>query len=117
MKRGGRISIVKFGTDPETNTAVLNEITYIRIYAPSEVTSVTMWKGVCTFLINNVVKIVRYDNNVQPITTVDNKTILRFCLKNNYKMQRICYIIRDNLILALCESNLYMNKREREITI
>lgn len=102
MKRGGRISIVKFGTDPVTNATILNEITYIRIFAPSEVTSVTMWKGVCTFLINNVVKIVHYNDKTQPIKTVDNKTDLKFCLKNNYKLERVCRIFRDNLILVLC---------------
>lgn len=102
VKRGGRISIVKLGTDPDTNVVTSNEITFIRIYSPNEVTLVKMWKGICTFLINNDVKIVRYDNNIPPISTVENKTSLKFCLNNHYKLQRICDIIRNNLIISIC---------------
>lgn len=100
MKTGGRISIVEWRSIPEGGKRLL-ECTYVRIYSPNEVTGVSMWDGICLLLMNSDVKTLKYD--MQPITTVEKKTKLKFCIKNNIRMAQTCQIFRRNIIISMCK--------------
>ena len=81
----------------------LNEIRYVRIYSPDEVTSVSNWNNVCTFLMNSCVKTLTYDDDAQAMSYVQKKTTLQFVMKSNVNIQRTCQIYRSNIIISLCE--------------
>ncbi|KAK9687006.1 hypothetical protein QE152_g36776 [Popillia japonica] len=98
VKTGGRISIVEWRSIPEGGKRLL-ECTYVRIYSPNEVTGVSMWDGICLLLMNSDVKTLKYD--MQPITTVEKKTKLKFCIKNNIRMAQTCQIFRRNIIIII----------------
>ncbi|XP_071056665.1 uncharacterized protein [Onthophagus taurus] len=100
VKRGGRVSIVKLGYDSEGEKKFF-EITYVRIYSPDEVTGVRIWNGICTFLMNSDVKILKYDDEMPPMTTIENKTKLRFCDKNKFHQQRNTFIYRNDIIISI----------------
>ncbi|KRT82985.1 F-box domain-containing protein [Oryctes borbonicus] len=98
VKTGGRISIVEWKSHPDGRKRLL-ESTYVRIYSPNEVTGVSIWNGLCLFLMNSDVKTLQYD--IQPITTVEKKTRLKFCIKNDIRMEQTCQIFRRNIIISL----------------
>lgn len=83
--------------------ARLYEITFARIYSPSEVTCLRMWKGVCTFLINSEVKVLKYDPYIQPVHNVHKKAHIKFSWKDLSSDVMNCKIYRDDIIIGLCE--------------
>lgn len=102
VKSGGRISIVELIKDPDGEKRFC-EITYVRIYSPNVVTGLSMWNGICTFLMNSDVKTLRYFPHAQPISTVENKTHLKFCVTNNIRDEQTCQLYRSDIIISLCK--------------
>lgn len=87
----------------EGHGARLYEVTFVRIYSPSEVSCLKMWKGVCTFLINSEVKVLNYDPFIQPVHNVHKKTHIKFSWKDQSEKAMNCQIYRDDIIIGLCE--------------
>lgn len=83
--------------------ARLYEITFARIYSPSEVSCLRMWKGVCTFLINSEVKVLKYDPYIQPVHNVHKKAHIKFSWKDLSRDAMNCQIYRDDIIIGLCK--------------
>lgn len=100
-KVGGRLTIAKLSTS-EVGAKELTEIWFSRIYSPSSLSCMRMWEGVCTFLINNEVKIIEYESTeVGPMDIMKKKTRIKFNfpLVNEQNTQ----ILRNDVIISLCE--------------
>ncbi|XP_025831759.1 uncharacterized protein LOC108733279 [Agrilus planipennis] len=109
-KRGGRITISKLCKN-SMGTNVFCEITFLRIYSPSEVSCLHMWGGTATFLINNEVKVLKYDENVPPISIPERRVRIKFCINNHPRLERSCHIYRDDIII--CASTTEDDLREQ----
>lgn len=101
-KLGGRMTITQLSMDGPS--ARLYEITFARIYSPSEVSCLRIWKGVCTFLINSEVKVLKYDPQIQQVHNVHIKTHIKFSWKDLSNDVMNCKIYRDDIIIGLCKS-------------
>ncbi|KAF2895254.1 hypothetical protein ILUMI_10920 [Ignelater luminosus] len=104
-RRGGRITISKLCRHHPERNQIFCEITFLRIYSPNEVSCLHMWGGVATFLINNEVKVLKYDQNIAPVSSVENKVKIKFCLKNHPRLERSCHIYRDDIIICASTSS------------
>ncbi|KAK4887653.1 hypothetical protein RN001_003924 [Aquatica leii] len=98
-RQGGRITISKLCREANGDR-IFCEITYLRIYSPSEVSCLHVWGGVATFLINNEVKVLKFDRNIPPVSSVENKVRITFCVKNLARLERSCHIYRNNIIIC-----------------
>lgn len=61
-----------------------------------------MWEGVCTFLINNEVKIIEYESTeVSPMDIMKKKTRIKF----NFPLvdKQNTQILRNDVIISLCK--------------
>lgn len=80
----------------------LTEIWFSRIYSPSSLSCMKMWEGVCTFLINNEVKIIEYESaEVTPMDIMKKKTRIKF----NFPLvdSQNTQILRNDVIISLCK--------------
>lgn len=100
-KLGGRMTITQLTTDDRGTR--LYEITFARIYSPSDVSCLRMWKGVCTFLINSEVKVLKYDPYIPPVHNVNYKTHIKFSWNDLSNNAMNCQIYRDDIIIGLCK--------------
>lgn len=63
-----------------------------------------MWEGVCTFLINNEVKIIEYESaEVSPMDIMKKKTRIKF----NFPLvdSQNTQILRNDVIISLCKND------------
>lgn len=100
-KVGGRLTIAKLSTTG-TGAKELTELWFSRIYSPSSLSCMRMWEGVCTFLINNEVKIIEYESTeVGPMDIMKKKTRIKF----NFPLvtEQNTHILRNDVIISLCE--------------
>ncbi|KAJ8940219.1 hypothetical protein NQ314_010781 [Rhamnusium bicolor] len=101
-KVGGRMTIAKL-TNVDGNRE-LTEIWFSRIYSPSSLSCMKMWEGVCTFLINNEVKIIEYESSeVTPMDIMKKKTRIKF----NFPLvdSQNTQILRNDVIISLCKND------------
>ncbi|KAB0799962.1 hypothetical protein PPYR_07842 [Photinus pyralis] len=98
-RRGGRITISKLCREAN-GSRIFCEITFLRIYSPNEVSCLHMWSGFATFLINNEVKVLKFDQSIPPVSSVENKVHIAFCNKNQSRLARSCHIYRNNIIIC-----------------
>ncbi|KAJ8922500.1 hypothetical protein NQ315_007530 [Exocentrus adspersus] len=100
-KVGGRMTIAKLiNIDGRRE---LQEIWFSRIYSPSSLSCMKMWEGVCTFLINNEVKIIEYESDeVTPMDIMKKKTRIKF----NFPLvdSQNTQILRNDVIISLCKN-------------
>lgn len=105
-KVGGRLTIAKLSTN-DLGGKELIEIWFSRIYSPSCLSCMKMWEGVCTFLINNEVKIIEYESTeVGPMDIMKRKTRIKF----NFPLvdRQNTQILRNDVIISLCKYNLFV---------
>ncbi|CAH1111484.1 unnamed protein product [Psylliodes chrysocephalus] len=95
-KAGGRITISKLMT--HVGRKELVEIWFSRIYSPSSLSCMKMWEGVCTFLINNEVKIIEYGTAGGPMDIMKKKTNISF---NSPLDSLNIQILRNDIIISL----------------
>ncbi|XP_018563799.1 uncharacterized protein LOC108905436 [Anoplophora glabripennis] len=101
-KVGGRMTIAKL-----TNTdgrRQLTEVWFSRIYSPSSLSCMKMWEGVCTFLVNNEVKIIEYESaEITPMDIMKKKTRIKF----NFPLvdSQNTQILRNDVIISLCKND------------
>ncbi|KAG5892548.1 hypothetical protein JTB14_034231 [Gonioctena quinquepunctata] len=100
-KLGGRLTIAKLtGSHGRKD---LSEIWFSRIYSPSCLSCMKMWDGICTFLINNEVKVIRYGGTeITPMDIMKKKTRIKFnfpLLESNNTQ-----ILRNDVIICLCKN-------------
>lgn len=102
VKVGQRVSICQYALHPPNILKSLYELTYTRIYSPTEITSVTMWENVCTFIVNDYVKVIYYSaDQVAPIThELENRGLLPLNKDINGSNQE-CRILRDDVVINL----------------
>lgn len=82
------------------NSRELKELWFSRIYSPNGLSSMNMWNGVCTFLINNVVETVDYlSKDLSPMNLMTKKTRLKFSLSS---WECVSRIIRSHVVVSLC---------------
>lgn len=104
-KFGGRVIIAKL-----TNSygrRELTEIWFSRIYSPTNLTYLKMWEGVCTFLINNEVRIIEYESSeVTPMDIMKKKTRIKF----NFPLvdSQNTQILRNDVIISFCKYRIMM---------
>lgn len=97
-KYGGRMTISKLIKN--NNSRELKELWFSRIYSPNGLSSMNMWNGVCTFLINNVVETVDYlSKDLSPMNLMTKKTRLKFSLSS---WECVSRIIRSHVVVSLC---------------
>nr|XP_023014102.1 uncharacterized protein LOC111503901 [Leptinotarsa decemlineata] len=100
-KLGGRVTIAKLTGNHGRKD--LSEIWFSRIYSPSCLSCMKMWDGVCTFLINNEVKVIQYaGNEITPMDLMTKKTRIKF----NFPLveSNNTQILRDDIIICLCKN-------------
>ncbi|XP_019877197.1 uncharacterized protein LOC109605070 [Aethina tumida] len=98
---GGRTTISKIQSlDEEIDEKVL---WFSRIYSPTRIVCQKMWNGVCTFLINDRIKYVRYENpEITPMEALTERTSVdfNFTLRDNSYKTQIRKILRDEAIVS-----------------
>ncbi|KAJ8933418.1 hypothetical protein NQ318_023290 [Aromia moschata] len=100
-KVGGRMTIAKLVNN--NGWRELTEIWFSRIYSPSSLSCMKMWEGVCTFLINNEVKIFEYESaEVTPMDIMKKKTRIKF----NFPLvdSQNTQILRNDVIIKFMRS-------------
>ncbi|XP_072393161.1 uncharacterized protein [Diabrotica undecimpunctata] len=106
-KIGGRITIAKL-TSIEGGRRELSEIWFSRIYSPSCLSCMKMWDGVCTFLINNEVKIIEYgtiEGYTMDLMKKKTKISFNFPLSDTPVTQ----ILRNDVIISLSKCEDFLN--------
>lgn len=110
IRRGGRITIDKI-LYPFGNGSPKTELTYVRIFNQNEVTTCNIWQGVCTFLLHNEVKTLRYSAKQGSPPNVQHKMFLNF-YRNNSVNTKYNYIFRDDIIITLSQDQQYQEVME-----
>ncbi|CAG9860538.1 unnamed protein product [Phyllotreta striolata] len=105
-KVGGRMTIAKLVNNG--GKIEFEEIWFSRIYSPSNLSCMKMWEGVCTFLINNEVKIYEYGNSAKPVDMMKKKTKITFINPLN-TLKPSLYILRNDIIVRINCSRMELN--------
>ncbi|CAH1966913.1 unnamed protein product [Acanthoscelides obtectus] len=101
-KVGGRIYIARLN-QTEGGGKELTEVWFSRVYSPSSISCMKMWEGVCTFLINNEVKIIDYESgDCSTMDIMKRRTRIKFNFPLVESSDTV--ILRDDVIIRLCKN-------------
>ncbi|KAF5285183.1 hypothetical protein FQA39_LY16733 [Lamprigera yunnana] len=98
-KRGGRITISQLCKEVN-GVRMFCEVTFLRIYSPTAVSCLYVWNNVATILINNQVKLLKFDKLIPHIKSVEDKVRISFTVKNVAHQGRSYHIYSTNIIIC-----------------
>ncbi|XP_060531778.1 uncharacterized protein LOC132705297 [Cylas formicarius] len=102
-KVGGRMTIIKLIN--ENGKREVKELWFTRIYSPQSITCYKMWNGMCTFLINDSIKVLNYDKpDLTPMEVMQKKTSIKFYAPLMIDSSNT-HILRDNIIISTYKNN------------
>ena len=99
-----RQNVLKIGTleRDDQDRLFIRTLRTLRIPPANDVTGLRLWNGICTVVTGNVVRVLKYDDTVVCVRTLEFKAKLPFCdLKSLTREQIKCQIYRENLIISL----------------
>lgn len=102
-KVGGRMTIIKIANSYDRRD--VKEIWFTRIYSPQCITCYKMWNGKCTFLINNSLRSLHYENPaITPMEEMEKLNDIKFYAPMMIDSSTT-QILRDNVIINIYKNN------------